>query len=411
MNERVTRLDVLSILDAKVITGPARGLIHLARYLPRDVRLHVAVLQRPTCDSVSPLADAARGTPLTVHPLVEHSSYDPTVILRACTLARRIGARIVQSHSYKPHLIAMGVRARCGIPWIALHHGWTAENLKVRLFHALDRFSLRHADRVVTVSTCWEARLRALGCQYTVTIPNAVDPVDIAPDSSREQARATLKLPTASVIASAIGRLSHEKGQDVLLHAFALVAAGHPELRITLAGDGPDRTLLAALARSLGIEHRVHFLGHRSSVGTVYAASDVVVLPSRSEGMPNVLLEAMSLGVPVIATRVGGVGEVAIDGQTAWLVPPEDPAALASAIDQALRDPEERAVRADRARAWVENFHSPARRAERFMALYASVLGQLQATQSVTSPKFEEKFEQDTMPWSPDQTVPRSALR
>jgi glycosyltransferase involved in cell wall biosynthesis len=105
----------------------------------------------------------------------------------------------------------------------------------------------------------------------------------------------------------------------------------------------------------------------------VYRASDMLVMPSRSEAMPNALLEAMSLGLPVVATRVGGVPEVADDGEMAWIVEPESAEAIARAVVDCVARPDERARRVDLARARTWERHDPSRRADRYLALYASL--------------------------------------
>jgi glycosyltransferase involved in cell wall biosynthesis len=206
-------------------------------------------------------------------------------------------------------------------------------------------------------------------------ITNAVDPADLQSDWTPAAARSAFGLAPNAVVVAAIGRLSREKGQDVLIEAFARAAGELPELALAIAGDGPDDTKLRERARALGLGERVKFLGHQPHVARVYAASDIVVLPSRSEGMPNALLEAMCLGRAVVSTNVGGVSEVATDGDTAWIVPSENPDALAMALLHAARDPRERARRAENARAHVRATMSPASRAARFVALYEGILG------------------------------------
>jgi glycosyltransferase involved in cell wall biosynthesis len=365
---------VLSFLDAPVVTGPARGLIHLARALPPEVRLHVAILRGRGAGPVPPL-DELSGGALTVHEIQERGAYDPAIVARALGIAWRIGARAVQSHSYKPHLIAMAVRAARRVPWVGHHHGWTAENDKVKRYHRIDAWSLPRADRVVAVAQSARDIVVREGVapDRVVVIPNAVDARDISTPMSRAEARAKLGLPDDAFVAAVVGRLSHEKGQDLALRALAMARARGAEVTFALAGDGPDREMLEGLARELGLGLAVRFLGHQKQVGAVYKASDMLVMPSRSEAMPNALLEAMTLGLPVVATRVGGVPEVADDGEMAWIVAPESAEALADAVVDCVARPDERARRVAQARARTTERHDPARRAERYLALYSTL--------------------------------------
>jgi glycosyltransferase involved in cell wall biosynthesis len=152
--------------------------------------------------------------------------------------------------------------------------------------------------------------------------------------------------------------LSPEKGLELLLDAFAVVA---PDLRnCTLEVGGPgDAAPFERRARRLGIAERVRFRGLVSDVDSFLAGCDLLVVPSRVEGSPNVLLEAFAHGVPVLATRVGGTEELVTDGEDGWLVPPDDVAALTRALRTALTSPERREAMARRARRRLDA-HAPA---------------------------------------------------
>ncbi len=365
---------VLSFLDAPVVTGPARGLIHLARALPPDVRLHVAILRGRGAGPAPPLDVLSDGA-LTVHEIQERGAYDPTIVARALSIAWQINARVLQSHSYKPHLIAMAVRAAKRVPWVGHHHGWTAESEKVKRYHRIDAWSLPRADRVVAVAQSAREIVVREGVQpdRVVVIPNAVDARDLETPMTRGEARAAMGIPPDVFVAAVVGRLSHEKGQDLALRALAMARAQGAEVTFALAGDGPDRAMLEALAKDLGLGVAVRFLGHQKQVGVVYRASDMLVMPSRSEAMPNALLEAMSLGLPVVATRVGGVPEVADDGEMAWIVEPESAEAIARAVVDCVARPDERARRVALARARTWERHDPSRRADRYLALYSAL--------------------------------------
>jgi len=135
-----------------------------------------------------------------------------------------------------------------------------------------------------------------------------------------------------------VGRLSIEKGMDVLVRAFALVAREVPHSELVIVGDGAEREALEALTKELSLTDHVQFLGQRADVWDQLARLDVFVLPSRSEGMPMALLEAMATALPVVSTAVGGIPEALVDGRNGLLVPAEDPKALAVAIVRVLGD-------------------------------------------------------------------------
>lgn len=168
-------------------------------------------------------------------------------------------------------------------------------------------------------------------------IYNAVDFAGVEPRVDRLAARAELGYGADEVVLGCLGRLTEQKGHDVLLEALARLNA--PRVRLFIAGQGPLQAELAARAERLGLGERVRFLGVRRDRGTLYAAMDVFALPSRWEGLSLALVEAAGLGLPIVATDVGGNAEVVQSGDGAWLVPPDDPSALAAALAAATAAP------------------------------------------------------------------------
>jgi glycosyltransferase involved in cell wall biosynthesis len=199
------------------------------------------------------------------------------------------------------------------------------------------------AGRWTTTLVCVSGREAADADTAGITadrrvVPNAVDlrRFEVADETDRRRARARLGLGQAP-LAVCVGRLGRQKGQDVLVDAWPVVRAAVPDAELALVGDGPAR---AALARTAGAG--VSFVGERSDVAVWLAASDVVVLPSRWEGMSYVMLEAMATGRSVVASDVGGAGEAIAGGpqRAGALVPPNDPGALTTAVVERLSDPE-----------------------------------------------------------------------
>lgn len=179
-----------------------------------------------------------------------------------------------------------------------------------------------------------------------------------------------LARPVATPIVGAVGRLEHEKGFDVLLHA----VAGLPEASVVLVGDGRRRDDLAALADRLGMAERVQFTGWSDEPRRHLTTFDLYALPSRIEGFPLVVVEAMLAGLPVVATRVGSVADAVLDGETGLLVPPDDPDALGSALGTLLADPERRRAMGDRGREHARRHFTASAMAAQFESLYTELL-------------------------------------
>jgi glycosyltransferase involved in cell wall biosynthesis len=198
------------------------------------------------------------------------------------------------------------------------------------------------ADRVVCVSqatTIYAAQTIGIPESKLTVIPNGVDLADFDHLPDVDLARAAWNLPAQGVIIGAVGRLHAVKGFAYLLEAFARLAPDFPQATLLLVGDGPDRSILEQQAARYHLSQRVTFMGEQTDVPSLLAAMDVLALPSLHEGMPNVVLEAMTAGLPVVASRIGGVPEVVIHGETGWLVAAADPGALCNAIINLLNDP------------------------------------------------------------------------
>ncbi|WP_309125354.1 glycosyltransferase family 4 protein [Kocuria sp.] len=174
------------------------------------------------------------------------------------------------------------------------------------------------------------------------TVPNGVRPRKDPP--GRTAARAALHLQEGDLVVLSTGRLTTMKGQRYLIEAAALLKAGHPRLQVVILGEGDLREELEALVAARGLAGTVHLPGHRQDARMLLDAADVFALPSRSEGMPLALLEAMEAGLPVVATRVIGSAEVVAHGRTGLLVPTENAGGLAAALAELLEDGERRAL-------------------------------------------------------------------
>ena len=242
----------------------------------------------------------------------------------------------------------------------------------------LYRFARVTGQRWITVSEDNRTRLAdATDLQRAALdrIYNGVELFDDAPHRRSEAAarvRAELQLPATARVILTVARLSRQKGHDVLLEAIPDVAARHPDAVWVWAGDGEDRASLRERIERAGLGSRVRVLGHRDDARELLLAADLFVLPSRAEGMPLALLEAMAAATPVIATSIGPMRELIEDGVNGLLVPVEDPVALALAMDRALTDPAAGRQRATSALTRVRQHHSAEAMAERTLAVLSA---------------------------------------
>lgn len=203
-------------------------------------------------------------------------------------------------------------------------------------------------------------------------VPNGVtmSTTPAATDADRSRLRQELAGSTAGPIVLTVARLVEEKGHRYLIRA----AVDVPDAVFLLAGEGSERPALETLARDLGVHHRVRFLGRRSDMPLVFGIADLFVLPSSSEGLPLALLEAMALGVPVVATNIDGNADLVVPERTGILVSPEDPAALSSAIRRMLGRPGEARAMAEEGVKRARDEFSTDRMVQRTAEVYEEVL-------------------------------------
>ncbi len=210
--------------------------------------------------------------------------------------------------------------------------------------------------------------------ERVVVIPNGITPPPAGdyPETAKRSAREQLGVPADGLLALTVGRLTIQKGQVYLLRAIPRVLESFPNVVFALVGDGPLRAELEAEARQLGIERAVRFLGTRADVPELLHLADLFILPSISEGMPVALLEAMMVGLPVVASRVEGVDEIIQDGQNGFSVPPGDAEALSQALVRLLGDAELRRRLGAQGKAFVEKRFTIDQMCRRYLELFQS---------------------------------------
>jgi glycosyltransferase involved in cell wall biosynthesis len=270
----------------------------------------------------------------------------------------RLSPDVVHTHGYRADLLAGTAARHAGAPTVTTLHGFVGGDWKLRLYERLQRRSLCRFDAVVAVSAQMKSTLHdRVDARRLHVIPNAF--ASNARLMSRLDARRALGIPHDRFELGWVGRLSYEKGPDVMIRALAS-ARGHgggAQFHLSVIGDGGERARVTQLATDLGVADLVTFHGVHQNAGSLLVAFDGVVLSSRTEGTPIVLLEAIAAGTPVIATSVGGIPDV-VRGEHALLVPSENPDALAWAILALRDDPAAAAERAQRARVRARDHYA-----------------------------------------------------
>ncbi|MBI4355780.1 MAG: glycosyltransferase [Candidatus Omnitrophica bacterium] len=266
-----------------------------------------------------------------------------TIVARLRALCRQERVSVVQTHLTWSRLLGTPAARLAGVPVVIaleqgdLYTGWP--------YGWANRIVHRWLTDLVTCSEAmkrWLVEHYHLAPSKITVMPNSVVPEEFAPTHRMASIRLSLGLSETAFVLGTVGTLGTgvRKGVEWCLRATALVSDAVPGCHLLVVGDGPERSRLQGLAHELGLEGRVHFLGSRRDIRELMGAMDIVLLASEFEPFGIVLLEAMAMGKPVVATRTGGIPEVVEDRKTGLLVPPNDAPAMAGAIQRLHGDPE-----------------------------------------------------------------------
>ncbi len=350
------RLRILEVLASGAVGGGSTHLRCLALGLDRE-RFDLVV----ACSDDGPLADdlARAGIPVVRVPMTR--TVNPGAVGRLMGVIRRHRSQLVHYHGTRAGLAAAPAALLTGAPGLYTVHGWSFHHRGSHVLEAAARSVERVIARMSRQVICVSHADRETGLQRGVlasatsaVIPNGIDPLRFSPQPQvRARMRQELGIGPDEALFGVFGRLTRQKDQKSFLLAARRVLDRFAHARFMLVGDGEDRPMLAALAQELGLGDRVIFTGFRTDVPELLNAVDAFVLPSLWEGLPIALLEAMAVGVPVIASAVDGSAEVIQPGTSGLLVPPEDVASLAGAMGALLETPAlaERLARAGLERA------------------------------------------------------------
>jgi glycosyltransferase involved in cell wall biosynthesis len=240
------------------------------------------------------------------------------------------------AHGYKSTVMGLWIHRTLKVPALAFSRGYTAENKKVAFYQYLDRMALGYVDGVICVSDGQRRILEKLGvrAKHIWVVHNAIHTSETTGDAAgfRSKISKQLSLPKEALWCVTAGRMSPEKGYEDLIQSIAQMGAHAAKCCFLFCGEGPCRAQLEKQVQSHNLGERIRFVGFRRDLQDIFQAMDMLILPSHSEGLPNVVLEAFSFGKAVVATSVGGVPELVEDGQNGILVPPGNPQSLAEAI-------------------------------------------------------------------------------
>jgi glycosyltransferase involved in cell wall biosynthesis len=374
----LSRPCILHLRASNFVGGPEHQLLRYAEVeRGGPFRICLGTFVRSAEESPFLKAASARGLEILALPFRNVGPHSALPALIRELRSRKID--LLCTHGYKADIFGLLAGRLTGVPVACFLRGWTRENRRIRIYESLDRLVLPLARQIVCLSENQAQRLRRrrkLASRVRI-VPNAIDLPDLGSEqvaSARHQVRHLFGFPLDCPLIASAGRLSPEKGVTVFLDAAALLLDRYPEARFLVFGEGSLRRELESRSKQLGLEGRLRFAGFVPHLRELLPGLDVLVNPSFSEEMPNIVLEAMAAGIPTVATAVGGVPDIAGVDKAVSLVPPGSPQSIAEAVSAILANPLEARQLAGRGRSRVQQAYSLDRQKAQLHALYRGFL-------------------------------------
>ncbi len=372
------------VLHTRVVTasggGPDKTILLSAPFLAHTRYFLAAAYMHPPDDpGFETILERARRVGCPMIGVDDGGPLDRRPLQRLLEICRRLNVRIWHGHDYKSNLFGLLLRPFWNMKLVTTVHGWVHNTTRTPLYYAIDRWSLPFYHRVICVSDDLAGRVRGVGVppQRISLIHNAIDERTFRRCCPPGEApmRKQLGTPAQRLVFGAVGRLSPEKAFNNLIRAAAALLERGVDLEVWIAGEGDSRRDLETMIQRLGLQARIRLLGFVQDTVGLYEAMDGFVLSSIREGLPNVVLEAASMQVPIVATRVAGIPAMLRDGEDALLCPIGDVEALVGAMGRLADDAALRNRLAAAGRSLIEQRYSFTRRMQKVKAIYDELLG------------------------------------
>ncbi|WP_166831921.1 glycosyltransferase family 4 protein [Thalassoroseus pseudoceratinae] len=365
------------VLHTRVVTGTGGGPEKTILNSPRFLKQHgyhglCAFMHPPDDPGFEEIRQRGMAAETEVISIPDRGATDWRSIKQMLRLCRRLGVTIWHGHDYKSNCLGLLLRRFHRMHLVSTVHGWVDMTGRMPLYSRIDRWALKRYQQVIAVSPdllerCAEAGVRR---DRLTLIENAIDCEQYRRSMSLEDAKRKIGVSPERILIGAVGRLNPEKGFNNLIEAVSQVRAEGHDVELVIAGEGSERNHLETLIASQPEPDRFRLLGHCSNVIDLYHAMDVYALSSLREGLPNVLLEAMAMSVPVVATRIAGVPKLIEDGVNGILVEPGNKEELAAALTNLIDGVTMRNQLATAGREVIENRYSFTNRMQAMVNLY-----------------------------------------
>lgn len=385
--------DAPVVLDVRVVSGsgggPDKTILNSPRFLgPLGYRNLCAYMHPAGDPGFAELRRKADGCKAPLLSIPDRGPLDWRFFSRLLRVCREERVAIWHGHDYKSNFIGLILRRFWPMRLVTTVHGWVKHTTRTPLYYAIDRGCLPHYDSVICVSEDLHAVCLKYGVPEArcVLIENAIDTTQYRRTVDLNSAKRRLGIPPGRLVIGAVGRLSEEKGFEVLIRSVDQLIERGFDVELRIVGEGDQHERLQRLITALGRQDRIRLMGYLANTIPFYEATDVFTLSSLREGLPNVLLEAMAMEVPVVATRVAGIPRLIEHGVNGLLVEPCSVGQLADALANLLGNSELRGRLSLAGRATIESEHSFEVRMQKVRDIYDELLCHKSKSQSIQQP-------------------------
>ncbi|RII27474.1 MAG: group 1 glycosyl transferase [Geobacter sp.] len=352
--------------------GPEKQIISHAQHLDPS-RFRFVLISFVENGQPNEIIDKASQLGIDLVELHVDHAFDPRSILRLKNILHDKQVDLLCSHGYKANVLGRLATWINRIPQIAISRGWTGENRKIKIYEVLDKFFLRLNDHIVAVSHGQKDKILKLGIkQKSISvIHNAID-LSLVDYGSRNERliRRSLGIPDDAIFVASAGRLSPEKNYAGMIEAASQVCAQKNNVYFAVFGEGFLRADLEMKISNLGLDGRFFLPGFNKNMPQVYKEIDVFMLPSFTEGLPNVALEAFAARKPIVATAVGGTPEVVQQGGSGYLTSPDDISGMVQYLLELVSDANMRRHMGETGYAHITKHFSFAEQTMKYVMLY-----------------------------------------
>ena len=335
------KLKIIHLNASNFYGGPEKQIVEHLKRLDKN-QFDATVVSYLEGGEQSEILQKAGLAGIATHGIVMNGPVDFSALkaLKEFLIEKQID--LILSHGYKSTVMGWYLARKLGIKIIAYSRGYTAENKKVAFYEWLERRVLRKVDGIISVSQGQYQKLENFGIRkdkhWVVHNAVSVEGEPLVDDSFELAFRKQYEIQADAIIGVAAGRLSPEKGHRYFVEAMPSILRNNSQFIAVICGDGPLMETLKNLSRKLNVSQNIRFVGFRRDVNKIFSFMDFMVLPSLTEGLPNVVLESFAAKKPVAVTAVGGVPELVTDKVNGFIVPAANPEALADGINKLVSD-------------------------------------------------------------------------